>query len=183
MVNLEGIHYGRGWSQHGAVSRASAELSTSCWRFSKRCTFCICAGGGDELSSMSKPECHIVHMLDALRPKNDPPASANVGLSGFDLSPSMAEETWRCRMTKAEAAELQPRSIQQGDPPLCEHLNRIRIQGWERCGGQLSLHYLQSLPFPANATCPSRVTSTLLGLSTLPYTSRLFCSPWRVHHA
>ena len=43
------------------------------------------------MPSMSKSECHIVHMLDTLRPKNDPPASANVGLSGFDLSPPMAE--------------------------------------------------------------------------------------------
>ena len=48
---------------------------------------------GDDLPKMSEPECHTIYELDALRPKNDHTAIANVGLSESDLSASMAEGT------------------------------------------------------------------------------------------
>jgi hypothetical protein len=69
---------------------------------------------------MSESECQTIYELDTLRPQNDHTAAANVGLPESDLSASMAKETRRGRMTKAEAADLHAMWKQQGEP-LCEH--------------------------------------------------------------
>jgi len=88
-------HHGQEWSRHGAVRGASAEHSTSCWGFSKLCSFWICARVGYDLPKMSEPEYEAVFELGALRPQNDHTAIANVGLSECCLSAPMAKETWR----------------------------------------------------------------------------------------